>query len=49
MHSNVRRPGEVDFLTSRALKLASDNDKVKELCDENSQITAAKGELMSDG
>ena len=34
MHSNVRRPVEADFLTSRALKLATDNDKVKELCDE---------------
>jgi len=34
VHSNVSRPGEADFLTNRALKLATDNDKVKELCDE---------------
>jgi len=33
-YSNVSRPGEADFLPSRALKLAPDNDKVKDLCDE---------------
>jgi len=29
-----RNRGEADFLTSRAVKLAPDNDEVKKLCDE---------------
>jgi hypothetical protein len=46
-HSKVSRPAGIDFLTSRALKLAPDNDKVKELLRRNSQITAVNDELVS--
>src|SRR6266568_3148688 len=46
-HSKVSRPAGIDFLTSRALKLAPDNDKVKELLRRNSQIAAVKDEPVS--
>jgi hypothetical protein len=46
-HSKVSRPAGIDFLTSRALKLAPDKDKVKELLRRNSQITAVNDELVS--
>ena len=42
MHSNVSRPGEADFLTSRALKLAPDNEEVKKLRDEVVELLGLK-------
>ena len=42
VHSNVSRPGEADFLTSRALKLAPDNEEVKKLRDEVTKLLELK-------
>ena len=42
---STRARGEADFLTSRALKLAQDNDEVKKLRDEVFPITGTEGEL----
>lgn len=42
MFFSMRARGEADFLTSRALKLAQDNDEVKKLRDEVFQLLELK-------